>query len=158
LLALPKYVQYNDPLKFPPTLFLLIMMNKLTYFIRGLQTFVEWVHLVLNLQFGKHVSFHKHSMKGINAASYFKSPCRVLHRAEVVFYWMSMCPYSLKCWCMGQSTNSVHPMFWVLGCSNYWLLWTHLIDWGSIQCQIRSACFITIQQLFVTHYCLLQHM
>jgi hypothetical protein len=34
---------------------------------RGLQTFVEWVHLVLNLQFGRYVSFHKHSLKGIIA-------------------------------------------------------------------------------------------
>jgi hypothetical protein len=55
----------------------------LVYDNRRLQTFVEWVHLVLNLQFQRHVSFHKHSLKGIGATPSFKSPCRVLHYVEL---------------------------------------------------------------------------
>jgi hypothetical protein len=31
---------------------------------------------------------------------------------------------------MGQSTNSVQPLFWILGLSSYWLIWTHLRGWG----------------------------
>jgi hypothetical protein len=127
--------------------------------ISGSQTFVEWADLVLNLQFGRHVSSHKHLVKGINTILSFKSPTWVLHHAELVFYhaelvfcWMPMCLHSLWCWCMGQSTNSVHPFFWVLGFSNYWLVWIHMIGWGSIQCQIQSTWFISLQRMSVTHY------
>ena len=55
---------------------------------------------------------------------------------------------------MEQSTNNVHPLFWVLGFSNYWLQWTHLIGWGSIQCQTQSTWFISLQRMSVTPYCL----
>jgi hypothetical protein len=65
---------------------------------------------------------------------------------------MPMCPHPHWCWYMGQNINSIHPMFWVLGCSNYSLLWIHMIGWGSIQCHIQSAWFISLHQMSVTHY------
>jgi hypothetical protein len=34
----------------------------------------EWAHLVLNLKFGRHVSSHKQSLKGIITTPYFESP------------------------------------------------------------------------------------
>jgi hypothetical protein len=112
-------------------------------------TDIRW--LVLNLHFGRHVSSHEHLVKGINTTPSFTFPTWVLYRAELVFYWMPMCPYSPWCWCMGQSTNSVHPLFWVLGFSKYWSFWVHMIGWGSIQCQIQLAWFISLQQRSVTH-------
>jgi hypothetical protein len=51
--------------------------------------------LVLNLKFGRHVSIHKHLVKGISTSSSSKSPTWVLHCAELVFYWMPMCPHRL---------------------------------------------------------------
>jgi hypothetical protein len=37
------------------------------------QIFVEWADLVVNLQFGRHVSSHKYSVKGISTTPSFKS-------------------------------------------------------------------------------------
>jgi hypothetical protein len=47
---------------------------KISSNISGSQAFVEWADLELNLQCGRHVSSHKHSMKGINTTPPFKSP------------------------------------------------------------------------------------
>jgi hypothetical protein len=61
------------------------------------------------------VSSHEHSVKGIITALSFKSLTWVLHRVELIFCWMPMYPHSLYFWCMRQSVNNVHSLFWVLG-------------------------------------------
>jgi hypothetical protein len=113
----------------------------------------EWVHLVLKLKFGKHVSSHDHAVKGLITAHSSKSPTWVLHRAKLIFYWMPMCPHSLyfDAW---DKVSTVFIPF--LGFWNFKLqkLWIHLIGCSSIQCQLQLVYFITLYQRSVTPYLL----
>jgi hypothetical protein len=94
--------------------------------ISGSQIFVLWTDLVLNLQFGRHVSWHKHSVKGINTTPSFKSPIWVLHRTELVLCWMPMFPilFNVDAWDKVPTVFILYFGFWGSQTIDYFeLIW-----------------------------------
>jgi hypothetical protein len=104
---------------------------------------------VLKLKFGRHVSSHRHLVKGIITAPSFKSPTWVLYRAELILCWMPMCPHFVYFWCMGQSVNSVHSLLWVLGFQTTKTL--NSFDWLLLHSATTSISILQYTLLEVCH-------